>query len=53
MSYLPTCTFPGDRADALYADAEKLVAAQQASRADAAVEDVGRPETSKENAETA
>src|SRR5499426_1081861 len=41
----------GDRADALYADAEKLVAAQQASRAAGAGDDLGRPETPKETAE--
>jgi N utilization substance protein A len=43
----------GDRADALYADAEKLVAAQQASRAAGAGDDLGQPETPKETAETA
>jgi transcription termination/antitermination protein NusA len=43
----------GDRADALYADAEKLVAAQQSSRAAGAGNDLGRPETPKETAETA
>jgi len=41
----------GDRADALYADAEKLVAAQQASRAAGAGDNLGRPETPKETAE--
>jgi N utilization substance protein A len=41
----------GDRADALYTDAEKLVAAHQASRA--AADDLGPPETPKEIAETA
>jgi hypothetical protein len=41
----------GDRADALYTDAEKLVAAHQASRA--ASDDLGPPETPKETAETA
>jgi N utilization substance protein A len=41
----------GDRADALYTDAEKLVAAHQASRA--AADDLGPPETPKETAETA
>jgi hypothetical protein len=41
----------GDRADALYTDAEKLVAAHQASRA--ATDDLGPPETPKETAETA
>src|SRR5262245_56752659 len=43
----------GDRADALYADAEKLVAAQQASGAAGTGDDLGRPETPKETAETA
>jgi hypothetical protein len=43
----------GDRADALYTDAEKLVAAQQASRVPGAGDEVGRPETPKETAETA
>jgi transcription termination/antitermination protein NusA len=41
----------GDRADALYADAEKLVAARQASRTADAGDDLGRPETPKETAE--
>jgi len=43
----------GDRADALYAGAEKQVVAQQASRAEQAGDDLGRPETPKETAETA
>jgi predicted PilT family ATPase len=42
----------GDRADALYADAEKLVAAQHASRATGVADDLGRPEAPKEIAET-
>jgi len=41
----------GDRADALYADAEKLVAARQASHTADAGDDLGRPETPKETAE--
>src|SRR5262249_41380960 len=41
----------GVREDALYADAEKLVAAQQASGAAGAGDNLGRPETPKETAE--
>jgi hypothetical protein len=43
----------GDRADALHADAEKLVAAQQASHASGTGDDIGGPEPPKETAETA
>src|SRR6266581_1398478 len=43
----------GDRADALYAGAEKHVVAQPASRAAQAGDDLGRPEAPKEPAETA
>ena len=43
----------GDRADALYAGAEKHVVAQQASRTAQAGDDLGRPEAPKEPAETA
>ena len=43
----------GDRADALYAGAEKQVVAQQASRAAQAGDDLGRPEAPKEPAQTA
>jgi transcription termination/antitermination protein NusA len=42
----------GDRADALYADAEKLLASQQAPHGAGPGDDAGRPETPKETAET-